>query len=105
MTQKCIFKKNCSGKIIKTVTNYSLKINNKEIVVPDVEILKCDTCGEEMFPYKSAEKIEAYKNYSGRFIIRANPLLHKKLIEKAKKDHRSLNQEVTHILTNQLELV
>lgn len=95
----------CNGKLIKKYINYHQKISGKEIEIPDIEIFECDNCSEKIYPYKSAEQIEAYKNYSGRFVLRTNPVLHKRLVERAKKDRRSLNQEISILLEKSLSYV
>jgi len=95
----------CDGKFIKKYITYRQKISGKEIEIPEVEVFECNNCAEKIYPYKSAEQIEAYKNYSGRFVLRTDPILHKKLVEKAKKEKRSLNQEISMLLEKSLSYV
>jgi len=94
--QKCISEKKCSGIMVEKQIDLKLKRGKKKVTIPEVCVWECDRCGEQMFPYESAEKVEAYKEYSGRLLVRVDPLTHKRIIEKAKKDHRSLNQEISY---------
>lgn len=78
--------------------DYPLRRGRKKIIVPAVEVWVCTTCGERVFPYESSRKIEACKHYSGTVSLRIEPPLHAHLVELARKSHRSLNQEITHLL-------
>lgn len=62
--------KNCidckDGKYDIITEDYNtININRKEIVVKNVELLKCDSCGQILIPAKSSKKISEYeKNFS-----------------------------------------
>lgn len=78
--------------------NYQFKHKGKTIVIPDLEIWECDTCGEQFFPYEASKRIDFYKEFSGKLMVRIDPELHGKLNYLAKKHHRSLNQEIQNLL-------
>jgi YgiT-type zinc finger domain-containing protein len=78
---KCLSESECEGLMEVQSVDYPLRCGRKKIIVPEVEVWVCLKCGERVFPYESSRRIEAYKRYSG-----------------ARKSHRSLNQEITHLL-------
>jgi YgiT-type zinc finger domain-containing protein len=97
---KCLADNGCAGKLNLKKIDYSLKHNGKTIIVPDVEILECDTCHEQFYPAQASQKIDLYKECSGKLMLRIDPVLHKKLIRLAKENHRSLNQEISFLLNS-----
>lgn len=97
---KCLSDKPCDGNLSLKRIDYTIKHESKTIVVPDVEVWECDTCREHFYPYETSKKIDLYKEYSGRLMLRIDPELHWKLIRMAKKHHRSLNQEINYLLEN-----
>jgi YgiT-type zinc finger domain-containing protein len=78
--------------------DYVLHRGRQKIVVPEVEVWVCEKCGERVFPYESSRRIETYKLYSGMVSLRIEPSMHARLAERAKQSHRSLNQEIVHLL-------
>lgn len=99
----CPSEKPCKGHLVFKHVDYTLKAKDKTITVPDVEVWECDTCGERFYPYEASKKIDLYKEYSGKLILRLEPELHFKLARIAKKHHRSLNQEINYLLENTLK--
>ena len=97
---QCISGKSCKGHLIPKRVDYTIKHNGKPLIVPDVEIWECDTCGEQFYPYEASKKIDLYKKHSGRFMLRIAPELHWQLVQLAKNHHRSLNQEINYLLEN-----
>ncbi|MBU1121305.1 MAG: toxin-antitoxin system HicB family antitoxin [Candidatus Omnitrophica bacterium] len=97
---QCLSETPCKGHLTIKKVNYTLKHNGKTIIVPEVEIWKCDTCGKYFYPYETSQKIDLYKEFSGRLMLRIDPKLHYRLIRLSKKHHRSLNQEITYLLEN-----
>lgn len=95
---QCLSDKSCDGSLILKRVDYTLKHNGRTVAVPEVEVWECDTCKERFYPYEASKKIDLYKEYSGRLMLRINPELHWKLIRLAKKNHRSLNQEISYLL-------
>lgn len=95
---RCLSNKSCKGLLTLKHIDYTLKHNGKTITVPKVEIWECDTCKERFYPHEASKKIDLYKEYSGRLMLRVNPKLHWRLIRLAKKHHRSLNQEISYLL-------
>ena len=94
----CLADTGCRGKLVLTRIDYSLKYNGKTIIVPNVEIWECDTCHEQFYPAEASQKIDLYKECSGKLMLRIDPILHKKLIRLAEENHRSLNQEIAFLL-------
>jgi YgiT-type zinc finger domain-containing protein len=100
----CPSESNCEGALRGKTIDYRFRYQGREIVVPDVEVWVCDGCGEQVFPYESARKIETYKKYSGRLNLRINPEMHAELARRAKEHHQSLNQETSQLLEASLNL-
>jgi len=82
---------------IETI-DYRFHYQGRDITVPGVAVWVCDHCGEQVFPYESARKIETYKKYSGRLHLCVPPELHAELARRAQKHHQSVNQEAYQIL-------
>lgn len=99
----CLSDKPCAGKLILKRVNYKIKLKDKIVSVPDVEVWECDLCGERFYPYEASKKIDLYKEYSGRLMLRLEPEVHWKLARAAHKHHRSLNQEVNYLLETTLK--
>ncbi|MCK4248408.1 MAG: toxin-antitoxin system HicB family antitoxin [Candidatus Omnitrophica bacterium] len=99
----CLSDKHCKGHLVLRRVDHTIKLKNKIVLVPNIEVWECDLCGERFFPYETSKKIDLYKEYSGRLMLRLEPELHCKLIRMAKKDHRSLNQEIHHLLEDLTE--
>ncbi|MEK6732534.1 MAG: toxin-antitoxin system HicB family antitoxin [Candidatus Omnitrophota bacterium] len=99
----CLSDKSCDGHLIFKRINYTIKLKDKTVSVPNIEVWECDLCGERFYPYEASKKIDLYKEYSGRLMLRLEPELHWKLARVANKHHRSLNQEVNYLLENTLK--
>jgi predicted HicB family RNase H-like nuclease len=63
-------------------------------MIPDLTVEVCDQCGERVFNAAAARQVQAYKQYSGRILLRLDPELHGRLAQLAKQHHRSLNEEL-----------
>jgi predicted HicB family RNase H-like nuclease len=50
------------------------------------------------------KNIEPRKEYSGKFNLRVDPAIHKRLVEEATSNGKSLNQTVSEILESSLSL-
>ena len=99
----CLSDKPCDGHLTFKRVNYTIKLKDRTVSVPDIEVWECDLCGERFYPYEASKKIDLYKEYSGRLMLRLEPKLHWKLARVANKHHRSLNQEVNYLLENTLK--
>lgn len=99
----CLSDSRCAGQLILKRVNYKIKLKDKTISVPDVEIWECDLCGERFYPYESSKKIDLYKEYSGRLMLRLEPEIHWKLARVAHRHHRSINQEINYLLETTLK--
>ena len=99
----CLSDKPCAGYLTLKRVDYAIKLKDKTVSVPDIELWECDLCGERFYPYEASKKIDLYKEYSGRLMLRLEPKLHWKLAMVANKHHRSLNQEVSYLLENTLK--
>lgn len=100
----CLSDKHCDGRLHLKRVDYSLKLKDKTISVPDIEVWECDSCSERFYPYEASKKIDLYKEYSGRLMLRLEPKIHWKLVRVAKRHHRSLNQEINYLLENSLKV-
>ena len=98
----CLSDKHCNGHLSIKRADHTIKLKDKTITVPDIEVWECDRCGERFYPYEASKKIDLYKEYSGRLMLRLEPELHWKLVRIAKKHHRSLNQEIYCLLESQV---
>lgn len=99
----CLSEKQCNGHLNLKRVACTLKLKDKTVSVPDVEIWECNRCGERFYPYEASKKIDLFKKYSGRFMLRLEPKLHWKLVRIARKHRRSLNQQINYLLENYLE--
>lgn len=107
INMKCMSEehKECKGRLHSIKIDEKIKTPSGVIKMHDLDVLECDHCKERFYPAKTLKKISAYKKYSGKFVLRIDPVLHAELITKAKKHHRSLNQEVSHLLEDSLSHV
>jgi YgiT-type zinc finger domain-containing protein len=103
MIGKCLSEKGCDGIMEAQRLDYPLQRGRRKIIVPAVEVWVCTKCGERVFPYESSRQIEAYRRYSGTVSLRIDPPLHADLAERARKSHRSLNEEITHLLKSSIQ--
>jgi YgiT-type zinc finger domain-containing protein len=101
----CPADSDCQGTLRVDTREYRFHYHGREIIVPDVTIWVCDRCGEPVFPYESARKIETYKKYSGRLNLRIDPELHAELARRAEQHQRSVNQEAAQLLEAGLDLI
>ena len=92
----------CKGVLQSIKIDKKIKTSKGKVTLHDVEVLECDVCKEQFYPAKTLKLISAYKKYSGKFLLRVDPLLHAEIVTKAKKHHRSLNQEVSYLLEEAL---
>jgi len=99
----CLSDKDCDGNLILKRIDHIIKLKDRTVKVPDIEVWECDKCGERFFPFEASKKIDLYKEYSGRLMLRLEPKIHFILVRIAKKHHRSLNQEINHLLENALK--
>ncbi len=99
----CLSDRQCDGHLNLKRIDHTIKLKDRTVIVPDIEVWECDQCGERFYPYEASKKIDLYKEYSGRLMLRIEPELHWRLTRIAKKHHRSLNQEVNHLLENTLK--
>jgi YgiT-type zinc finger domain-containing protein len=100
---RCPADTNCDGQVHRQQLDYTFKSNGKKITVPDLEILRCNKCHEIFFPAAANERIDLYQRFSGKFLVRIPPELHSQLTQVAKAHHRSLNQEITFLLSETLK--
>ncbi len=75
-------------------------VDGTRYMAEDLEVWACAACGESLLHIKEWERAEEEirKKYSGQFRLRVAPALHAKLVQAAKDDHRSLNQEVVYLI-------
>ncbi|MBU0700484.1 type II toxin-antitoxin system HicB family antitoxin [bacterium] len=95
---RCLSENPCNGELHLKTIKYKLNVKGKIIAIPDIEVWECNLCREHFYPYESSKKIDLYKQYSGKIMLRINPEIHSKLVQIAKKHHRSLNQEINYLL-------
>ena len=95
---QCLSETPCDGQLHLKTIDHKLNVKGKTITIPDIEVWKCDLCGEHFYPYETSKKIDLYKQYSGKIMLRIRPELHLMLVRIAKNHHRSLNQEVNYLL-------
>ncbi len=100
---KCLSDKDCKGNLHFRRIDHKIKVKGRTVTVPDIEAWECDKCGEYFYPYEASRKIDLYKEYSGKLMLRLEPEVHFKLIRIAKKHHRSLNQEINYLIEHTLQ--
>ncbi len=96
---QCLSETPCHGQLHFKIIEHKLNVKGKIIAIPNIKVWECDLCGERFYPYESSKKIDLYKQYSGRIMLRINPEIHSELVQIAKKHHRSLNQEINYLLS------
>jgi len=96
-TYKCPF---CGhGKMRTRIIDYEIvDTSGEKVVIPDVEVDICDTCGEKFFGYEAALKLEEVKKKSARVVLNLKPEIFKQISNLAEKHRRSLNEEVNSLL-------
>ena len=99
---RCPSDTDCNGELHRKRIDYTFESNGKKIQLPDLEVWQCDRCNELFFPAESNERIDLYRLFSGRLLVRIPPELHCRLTQVAKAHHRSLNQEITSLLSQAL---
>lgn len=99
----CLSDKHCNGHLNLKRVDYTIKLEDRTVSVPNIEVWECDLCGERFYPYEASKKIDLYKEYSGRLMLRLEPEIHWKLASVAKKHRRSLNQEINYLLESTLK--
>lgn len=99
----CLSEKGCNGSLHLKRTEYTIRLKDRAATIPDVEVWECDRCGERFYPYETSRKIDVYKEYSGRLMLRLEPEIHWKLTKIAKKHHRSINQEINYLLESGIQ--
>lgn len=99
----CLSEKGCSGSLHLKRTKHAIRLKDRAVTIPDVEAWECDRCGERFYPYETSRKIDIYKEYSGRLMLRLEPEIHCKLTKIAKKHHRSINQEINYLLDSGIQ--
>ena len=88
-----------AGNMITKTMDYEFNdsLNNK-VVIPDVEIDICDTCGEKFFGYEAAKTLEAVKKKGNRVTLYLKPDLQKRIKKLAEKHETSFDEEVNSLL-------
>jgi len=99
---RCPSDTDCNGELHRKRIDYTFESNGRKIKVPDLEVWQCDQCNEIFFPAEANERIDLSERFSGRFLVRVPPELHCQLTHVAKEHHRSLNQEITFLLSQAL---
>ena len=72
--------------------------SDEKIVIPDIEVDICDTCGEKVFGYEAAEKLEETKKKGNRVILYLKPELQTQISHLAEKHKKSFDEEVNFLL-------
>jgi len=84
--------------------DYKLKDRSgKEFVVPDLEVETCAVCGEHIFNMEAVRKAREVQSRTGEILIRLQPTLQDALAARARKNKRSITQEVSHLLESGLQ--
>jgi len=87
------------GKMITKIIDYEIAdASGDKVIIPDIEVDICDTCGEKFFGYEAALKLEQAKKKGNRIVLKLKPELFKQISNLAEKHRRSLNEEVNSLL-------
>jgi len=91
----------CSqGILSEKKKRFLFSYNGQKYWIPDVKVEVCDTCGEEVIEAKEIKRMEKiakekFENqYTGRFFVKIDPVLHRKLVSVSEKNGRTLHQEI-----------
>jgi YgiT-type zinc finger domain-containing protein len=83
--------------------DYKLKDENgKEFVVPQLEVEVCDFCGEHIFNMQAVRRARQAQGHTGKILLRLPAALQNALAVRARRNKRSLTQEVHHLLETSL---
>ncbi len=83
--------------------DYKIKDEHgREFVVPDLEVEECDLCGEQIFNMEAVRKARQVMGTAEKLSIRLKPDLRARLINRAKRSKRSLNEEVQLLIEESL---
>jgi len=96
-TYKCPF---CGrGKMITRIIDYEIDdVSGGKVIIPDIEVDICDTCGKKFFGYEAALKLEKFKKESNRVVLTLKPELYRQISSLAEKHRRSIDEEVNRLL-------
>jgi YgiT-type zinc finger domain-containing protein len=75
-TYKCPF---CGqGKMITKIMDYEIfHESGGKVIIQDIEIDICDTCGEKVFGYEAALKLDEFKKNSNQVVLNLKPEIYK----------------------------
>lgn len=87
------------GKMITKIMDYEIiDASGDKVILPDIEVDICDTCGEKFFGYEAALKLEQAKKKGNRIVLKLKPEIFKQISNLAEKHRRSLDEEVNSLL-------
>lgn len=91
------------GKMVKKTIDYEIGgVSDEKIVIPNIEVDICDTCGEKYFGYETAVKLEEIKKMGNRVILYLKPEIQTQITNLAEKHKRSFDEEVNILLETTL---
>jgi len=75
----------------------------EKLVIPKVEADICDHCGQRIFGYEAARKLEQHKKRHHRVILRLKPKLRSHIAKLANEHNRTLDEEINRLLEERLK--
>lgn len=91
----------CDGEVHRERINYTFESEGRKVTLPDLEVWQCNQCNAIFFPAEANERIDLYERFSGELSVRIPPDLHFQLTKTAEEHHRSLDQEITFLLSQE----
>ena len=96
----------CSGQYVPKRRDITMKRKRGSVVIRDTEYWECEVCGGFVTAREEVERIRKesrqQNQYTGRLTLRLDPALHQEIAERAKANHRSLNNEIAYRLKESL---
>lgn len=96
------------GSLVSAEKHLSFTHKGETCRIEGVKVSRCNHCGEEIITAEEIRRMEKEarqkmeSQFTGKFILRVSPDLHQRLSQMAKKNRRSLNQEVASRLEESL---
>ena len=96
------------GSLVSAEKHLSFTYKGETYRIEGVKVSRCDHCCEEIITAEEIRKMEKVarqkmeSQFTGKFILRVSPDLHQRLSQMARKNRRSLNQEVASRLDESL---
>ena len=85
--------------MIAMIMDYEIiDASNQKVIIPEIEVDTCNTCGEKIFGYEAALKLEEAKKKGNRVTLYLKPELQRRITNLAEKHQLSFDEELNSLL-------